>query len=119
MTGPTFLPGCNPAMGQGHRVLSCGDICPKTLILLDDAYFMAFLTDNIPVLPLLYIYERFLNRMAGSAKVRIILCILIISITIKKKGKDYDRQYETFNIVGDRHPDLLYSSRLDISIKLK
>jgi hypothetical protein len=57
--------------------------------------------------------------MAGSAKVRIILRILIISITIKKKGKDYDRQYETFNIVGDRHPNPLYPSRLEIIIKLK
>jgi hypothetical protein len=103
MTGSAFLPWSHSTVGQGYRVLSGGDICPETLILLDNTYFMAFLTDDIPVLTHLHIYERFLNWMAGGAKVGIILGILIISIPIEKKGKDYYGEYEPFNIVRNGH----------------
>lgn len=90
-------------MGKGNGVLPGGQVSPEALILLNNAYFMAFLADDIPVSALLQIQERVLYDMTRGTKVGIILGILVIAVAVKKKGKYNDGQYEALKIVGNYH----------------
>lgn len=88
-------------MCERDRIFSGYDIGSQALVLLHYAYLVAFLAYDVPMLSLLQINERFMDDMAGCAKIRIVLGVPVITVPIDKKGKDNHRDYKTFKVIRD------------------